>query len=343
MPVAGHFFHDVQRLRQLHAALVGPVCSGQRLKNIGNAHHAGLHRHLLTRQPARVAFAIHALVVPPGIFGHVFQVPRPRQCLQHLDGGDDVVIDGVALGLCEGAGTNGEVFHFLGCEKGGLHALHIAPLALHADGTHAQLVGGLHGLHAFVAAPQKITIGLDTLQLALQVRLGHRFGPRIHHRTQGQLCAQRCQLGIAFEHFKARVHQVDAVINGLQLGRLVHHMHRRRDLAAVVQQARHLQLVAVALGHVKVCQRPFGRGIGGFGQHHRQGGHTLAMPTGVGRFFVNGDVDELDERLEQAFKLRNEQPIGQRNGRLRGQRFGQALVGLRESHHLPRFRVQCVE
>ena len=120
-------------------------------------------------------------------------------------------------------------------------------------------------------------------------------------------------------------------------------MHRRGDLAAVVQQARHLQLVAVALGHVKVCQRPFGRGIGGFGQHHRQGGHTLAMPTGVGRLFVDGDVNELDERLEQAFKLSDEQPIGQRNGRLRCQRFGQALVGLRESHHLPRFRVQRIE
>jgi len=41
--------------------------------------------------------------------------------------------------------------------------------------------------------------------------------------------------------------------------------------------------------------------------------------------------------------LRDEQPVGERNGRLRGQRLGQALVGLREGDDLARVRVACID
>ena len=37
-------------------------------------------------------------MVPAGVLGHVAQVRGPGQLLEHLDRGDDVVVDGVAVG-----------------------------------------------------------------------------------------------------------------------------------------------------------------------------------------------------------------------------------------------------
>ncbi|MNT75402.1 hypothetical protein D3C72_2142930 [compost metagenome] len=67
------------------------------------------------------------------------------------------------------------------------------------------------------------------------------------------------------------------------------------------------------------------------------------MAAGVGRLFVNGQVDEVHERFEEAFELRDEQPVGQRNGRLRCQRLGQALVGLGERGDLAGLPVPRVD
>ncbi len=49
---------------------------------------------------------------------------------------------------------------------------------------------------------------------------------------------------------------MDAVEDGLQFGGFVHHMHRRGDLAAIVQQAGDLQFVAVLVGHHEILERP---------------------------------------------------------------------------------------
>lgn len=57
---------------------------------------------------------------------------------------------------------------------------------------------------------------------------------RIAALQRRQFLVQKGDLGIALEHFKAGVYQGDAVEQGFQLGRLVHYMHWRGDLAAVV-------------------------------------------------------------------------------------------------------------
>src|SRR5262245_38452848 len=92
-----HAAEDLKRLGQRLALLVGTVLGGERLEDVGDAHAARLHRHLLAREALRVALAVHALVVAAGVLGHVGQVLRPRQRLEHLDGRDDVVVDDLAL------------------------------------------------------------------------------------------------------------------------------------------------------------------------------------------------------------------------------------------------------
>src|SRR5258708_19049963 len=43
------------------------------------------------------------------------------------------------------------------------------------------------------------------------------------------------------------------------------------------------------------------------GQEHGEHGHAVAVPAGVGRLFVDGLVEQVDERLEEIFELRDEQ------------------------------------
>lgn len=47
------------------------------------------------------------------------------------------------------------------------------------------------------------------------------------------------------------------------------------------------------------------------------------MAAGIGRLFVDGEVDQVDEGLEQFFQLADQQTVGQRDRRLRGERFGE--------------------
>ena len=149
----------------------------------------------------------------------------------------------------------------------------------------------------------------------------------INAGPQGQLGPQRFDFGIALEHFKAGVEQRHPVKQGLQLGGLVDHMHRRGDLAAVMQQAGNFELVAVPVVHGEVGQRAR-RGLRhGVGQHQGQLGHPGAMTAGVLGFFLNGDVDQADQRLKQHLQLAHQQPVVQGDRSLRGQRFHQALVG----------------
>ena len=54
-----------------------------------------------------------------------------------------------------------------------------------------------------------------------------------------------------------------------------------------------------------------------FGQHHREGGHALAMPAGVGATFSSiARLMRLTNDLEQPLQLGDKQAVGERNGRL---------------------------
>jgi hypothetical protein len=64
-------------------------------------------------------------------------------------------------------------------------------------------------------------------------------------------------LGVAPEHFEAHAHFVDAVVQGLQLGGLVHHVFRAGDLAAVVQPGGDLEFVALGVAQAKSAYGPW--------------------------------------------------------------------------------------
>ena len=126
-------------------------------------------------------------MVPARVFGHVLEVARPGQGLQHPVGGDDVVVDDVALCLGQRARPDGEVLHLVRRQKTGLYALRIAPLALRSHVTHPLLVGRAHRLHTLVHGTQKIAVFVQRRQFLLQRLLDAGLGNSIYHRPQCQL------------------------------------------------------------------------------------------------------------------------------------------------------------
>ncbi len=119
---------------------------------------------------------------------------------------------------------------------------------------------------------------------------------------------------------------MNAVVDGLQLGRLVHHVHRRRHFAAIVQQTRDLELVAVLVAHVEGGQGSLAHVVHGLGEHHRQLRHALAVAARIRGFLVDRRVHQVDERLEQLLQLDDQHPVGQRHRRLRSKRLREPLV-----------------
>ena len=66
--------------------------------------------------------------------------------------------------------------------------------------------------------------------------------------VQRRELTQQCDLGIALQNLEASVDEFDAIEDGLQFGRLVHHMDRSRHLAAVMEEAGDAELVPLVLG-----------------------------------------------------------------------------------------------
>ena len=273
-------------------------------------------------------------MVAAGVLRHIFEVLGPGQGFQHLDGRHDVVIDDLAFGLGQRAGADGEVFELFGREEIddlAFRPVRVAPAILFRDTAHPLLVVRLHGFATDVASPQKFPIFIRLPPLGLQAGLRTLT---VFARQNG---LKRFDLGVALHYFKARIDQMDTIEDGLQLGGLVDHVHRGRHLAAVVQQAGNLEFVAILVAHREIGEWAFGGVIHRFGQHHGQCRHALAMAAGIGRFFVDRHVDEVDEGLEQGFQLGDQQPVGQCHGRLRGQRLGQPEITVGESEHLAVF------
>jgi hypothetical protein len=106
---------------------------------------------------------------------------------------------------------------------------------------------------------------------------------------------QAADFGIALEHFKTHPHLVDAVINGFEFGRLVDHVFRRGDLAAIMQPGRDMHGFPFFRVELEVLIRSARFGAGGPCQHLGEFRHAGAVTAGVRTFGVNRAGNQLDE------------------------------------------------
>ena len=131
---------------------------------------------------------------------------------------------------------------------------------------------------------------------------------------------QRGELELAPHDLEARIHQLDAIEQRLELAGLVLHVHGRRHLAAVVQQRRDAQLVALGVGERELLQRSLARRAGRVGDQLGEDRHATAVLAGVGRLLVDRLHDQLDQPLEERAELAGQAVLRERHGGLRGER-----------------------
>src|SRR5258705_377416 len=123
------------------------------------------------------------------------------------------------------------------------------------DLRHTRLVLGPHAFAADVGPPEELAVVVVLLDARGVVVLGAAHALLVVGLERLRLGAQHVDLGLALEDLETRGDVLDAVVDRLQLGRLVHHVDRRGDLAAIVQKARDLEFVAVLLRHAELCKR----------------------------------------------------------------------------------------
>ncbi len=128
---------------------------------------------MLAGQTARIAQAVHALVMSARIFRYIFKMFRPGQRFEHLDRDLDMMIDDLTLSGGQRAGTYCQVLDLVAAQKVFLPACAVAPL-IGGDLQHALTCGFRHFFDANIAPPQKFAVILDLPDFRLI--LGTYFG-----------------------------------------------------------------------------------------------------------------------------------------------------------------------
>ena len=152
---------------------------------------------------------------------------------------------------------------------------------------------------------------------------------RITRAAQRQLVAaghdppQKFDLGIALDDFEAGADLMNAIVDGLELGRLVDDEFAGGHLAAIVQPAGDFELVPLQLGQMEIAERALFGGIGRPGEHVGQLGDAMAMPAGIARLGVDGAGKDLEERAEQVPLRLDQHLVVERHRGLAGERLDQ--------------------
>ncbi|CFL79010.1 Uncharacterised protein [Bordetella pertussis] len=112
---------------------------------------------------------------------------------------------------------------------------------------------------------------------------------------------------------------MDAVVDDLQLGGLVHDVLGAGDLAAIVQPGGQVERVALVLGEREVGVGAAGIGAHAVGHHDRQRGHPLAVAAGIGALGVDRIGEHPDHRVEQLLLRLDQLPRLDRRAQHAGQ------------------------
>ena len=276
--------HDV--VVDFEAVFVGQRAPpGGQVVELAHVLLGGGQLHVKAVHVARVALFHGGFALAPG--HHVFG-PVGQQGLCHGQGG------GLGLGFGQAAGLFGGQAQAV---------VKVALPGLPGNGLQAGQGFIGHELTAHVALGHKgkVALQLGVARVALGLA-GGGVGP-------GGQALQVGNFGVAPQHLKTGAHLVDAVVNDLQLGGLVHDVFGAGDLAAVVQPGAQVELVALLVAHAKVGVGAAGVGAQAVHQRGGQLGHALAVTAGVGAFGVDGVGHEADDGIEQVF-LRGHQLPG---------------------------------
>ncbi len=202
-----------------------------------------------------------------------------------------LTIDDGPLGGIERSVTDGEIRDLVFAEQRPGLAVRAADSA-RRDRAHAGHVLVGHPLAAAIRFAQKRAVDVECGELGAIARFGRRLVFACSNRLQSR------DVRVARGELEPRLDQRHPVEDSGELGRLVNHVHRRRDLAAVVQQRGKPELPPLGLAHVVVGERPGAGAVSGFGEHHRQLRNAPAMTARVRALLVDRVVDQPHQAFE---------------------------------------------
>jgi len=267
------------------------------------------------------------------VFGDSSQLFGERQLREHLIGQGRVVVDDLPFLVIQRPAPDAQVVHFVFRKQ--RPELPVAHPLSSGDLPNAFDHLILREFASDVHLQQKTSLFVQLLQFPFRLPC---FGTgRVFPSVA------RCEQTVPFQHLEPRCDFTDAVVHLLQLGGLVHDMVRRGDFSDIVQPGRHPQLPHFILGQAGVCVMPVAAVVDGFGNLHGQAGHAPDMAAGVRRFFIDGQRDGLNESFQQGLQFKNQQVIGERHRRLRGQRPGQIPGPFGKRDHTARFLIARVD
>ena len=279
-------------------------------------------------QAARIALAVHALVVPARIFGHVGQVLGPGQRFEHPDRHHDMVVDDLALGLGQGAELDGQVGHFVGVEE-------VASRRRRCRSSGSARSRRTRSWSA-AACPRR-----RRWRARRKSRSPVELPPvraASAHRSAALRIAAAARISRSARGSRRRASALRSAYRSCGCDR-----RSSRSLVAlsttctgvvILPQSCSRPAIHSSLRSLSVIRKSASGPVVGrvhrLGQHHRQFGHKLAVAARIGRLFIDADVDQVDERFEQIFELHDQLLVGDGDRRLRRQRLDEALVGRRK-------------
>ena len=110
---------------------------------------------------------------------------------------------------------------------------------------------------------------------------------------------------------------MQAVGDRFEAGRLVDHVLRGGELAAIMQPTRHIEFVPLVIRQLEVGERSIGGLMRRFRELPGDLRHPLAVAVGVGRLGVDRPGHHVDDGVEQVLLGLQHPPQIQCHGRVR--------------------------
>ncbi|OPZ14564.1 MAG: hypothetical protein BWZ10_01889 [candidate division BRC1 bacterium ADurb.BinA364] len=180
-----------------------------------------------------------------------------------------------------------------------------------------------HGFAGAVALAQERQIAFQFADALAQAFVDepNLFASRA--RRQRQPGFQGLALEAEPNRLEAFLQHADAVIHRFQLGRFIHDVHGSDDLADVMEPASQPDGFDFLFGEADAGEFAVFLLADVVGKQYVERRHPLNMIAGVGRFAVDGDGENPDQRIEESGDLLDQARIGNGDGGLRSQRLGQ--------------------
>src|ERR1700722_5196302 len=275
--VADAEFEDVQRAVGRDGSLIRTVGSGERIENVADGHHLGLHRNRGSGQAIRITSAVEFFMVGACNLRNGAVFGGPRNLRQEIKAVCDMRFDLASLVRIEAAARNRQESDFLRAEVGALGAARVAVGFLGDFSEQFEFSRGQDGwfVHAFDEFHVAVQFTEKTSGLAVeQLQACARF------RFLPEMAQEEFHFLFGDARFDVAPNVVEAIqqasqLEGVKFPGFYENFFANSDLAEIVEQRRIAQFLHLLPRKTQIGILSLRLAIHGFGE--RQGHLTDAL------------------------------------------------------------------